>query len=206
MKKLLMLLLSLTIIFAFTACGGGESNEPAGDGGDTPETSTQNYMEMLQDQHYYMEYSATVDYEGKEETIQAKIARDGEKMSSESTVQDMTSRILTDGETMYILDDKAKTYMEMDASMNNEEILEAGDDMKLTNSGKEEVDGQNLDFEEYTGENETVKFYLDGDNLKYILSKAEDDEILMKISKFTKDIPSGLLELPSDYVSGYPGM
>lgn len=207
MKKILALFLAMLLMFSLVACGGEdegtdaneetntaqEEQEPAGNPSD-------HYMEILKGGKYYMEYKAVMSYDGTETEIEAKVALDGEDMYIESAAEGINGKILILDGTMYLIDDASKQYMEMSAeAINEQEVLEAGEDVSFVESGKGDINGETLKYDKYTSRGEDMFFYFDGDDLKYIVSGSEGEQMVMEIIEFTDKIPDGLLELPKDY-------
>ena len=80
--------------------------------------------------------------------------------------------------------------------------------------GKEEIEGKNYNYEEYTGitnfaikltdennsENVKTRFYFDGNDLVYIKTIVGDSQELLRV-EISNDVDSNLFEIPNDYVS-----
>lgn len=195
MKKLLILLLSIMMAFALTACGGSDESKP--DNSSPSEYMSQEYLNMMKGKSYYMDYNAEMN--GTE--VNMKIAVDGDNMATEAELEGTVHRILVLGDSMYLLDTQAKTYMEMSVSMDDikESAAEIDDDVKFAEKGEGEIKGETIPYEKWAWEDGEIFYYFDGGKLKYIVSSSEGASITMTVNEMTKDIPSGFMELPEDY-------
>lgn len=205
MKKLLIVMTAVFMLFAFTACGGG--GEPAGGEKDQPKTEEKaqekqgKYLEILKSAKYYMEYEAAMTMDGQKTDVSAKCAIDGDDLYVETKGESISSKMLIKDGSMYVIDDGAKQIIKMEASLEGLEdaVIEAGENTEFIEKGVGQVNGEKLEYEKYKTEGETVYFYLDDGKLKYIVSGSGENEVVMKIHVFTDQLPPGIMELPKDY-------
>ncbi len=145
----------------------------------------------------------------------SKTIKSGDKAYKEETSNGNTFKyIVTDGNT-YLLQDNLKQYYKYE---NNTIILSeiTNNFMKLENlqyqTGKEEINGNNLEYEEYSNYGEFLmntsletagtqmqtRFYYSGNNLKYIKTIIGDQEELLEVNIEYK-ANDGIFEIPADY-------
>ncbi len=121
--------------------------------------------------------------------------------------------LIKDGNS-YLLVDRSKTYYTYsNNSINLNMITEQLEDLKDAEyqEGKENIDGKNYNYEEYSGvtnfalgdfTNDTAevktKFYFDGDELVYIKTIEGEQEELLKVT-ISYDVDESLFQIPSDY-------
>lgn len=131
---------------------------------------------------------------------------DGEE--SKFIIRDGNSYLLRDSDKVYY------TYQNNEVNLNK--ILEQLNEIKDTElvEGKEEIEGKNYNYEEYTGitnfaikltdennsENVKTRFYFDGNDLVYIKTIVENNQELLRV-EISNDVDSNLFEIPNDYVS-----
>ncbi len=222
MKKWLILLLTLAMIFSFAGCGGGESEAPADDPAqqetqtepevqEEPEaeevldgfagTKTGKFYSQFADKRMYMEYETEV--EGQQITVIT--ATDGDKTYSESNIGGETAGVsIIDGDVMYTVDHNSKTVIKMalqvDAQTMAADIMEESDiNMDELKTGKRTIDGKEYDTEEWHIEGGASIMCFDGDQLAYIIGEVEGTEVIMKIVKISNEVDESLFEIPDDY-------
>lgn len=212
MKKRFLALLTVMLIATLTACGGGtedkDNNTGTDEGGKFDSYKSGKFVEIMESGTYYLDSSTFVS--GIETSMQ--IAVDGSDSSVAVSGIGFPVRMLTlDGKTYYMNDDK-KVYMVMEG----EEVPDPADNGIFDYSGIEfgangngpisdlaGIDDNSYDYEEFnvgTGEEmAVVRYYFKGDNLYAIEAKMGGVGSTMVINELTKDIPDGLMEMPSDY-------
>jgi hypothetical protein len=212
MKKRLLMLVVVLLLATLTACGGGsedkDSNKGTDEGGKFDNYKSAEFVEIMESGTYYLDYSAYVS--GIESSM--KMAVDGSNSSVEISGIGFPVRILTlDGKMYYINDDK-KVYMLMegeevpdpvDSGIFDYSGIEFGADGSGSISDLAGIDDNSYDYEEFnmgTGDEEAiVRYYFKGDNLYAIEVKMGGVGSTMVINELSKDIPEGLMEMPSDY-------
>lgn len=212
MKKKLLVLLAVLLLATLTACGGGDEdkdNTPGADeGGKFDNYKSGEFVEIMESGTYYLDCSAFVS--GIETSM--KMAVDGADSSVEVSGIGYPVRMLTLDGKMYYMNDEKKVYMVMEG----EEVTDPVDNGVFDYSGIEfgadgngpisdlaGIDDNSYDYEEFsigTGDEEAfVRYYFKDDNLYAIEAKMGGVGSTMVINELTKDIPDGLMEMPSGY-------
>lgn len=176
-----------------------ESSQPGG-------RLSDNYIETVTGDKYYMRFRSTTNLAEEELTAETAMAVADDKTAIHSTTADTDATILMmDGNT-YMIDHINQTVFTMPATDAGEEttipeIEEATeattmDDLTYVGSGKE--DG--LVYEEYRTESGTRIFnYFDGSELKKIKTIDEEFESVMEILELSEKVPADAFEIPADY-------
>ncbi len=214
MKKLLLILLALTLVFALAACGGGGEEPAVGEEvnnevqqqeekqEELPEASTKTlayFQKFLSGGEYTMEMKTTA--EGM--TVTMKSAFKGDMMYSESDMDGMKSVMVMKDGYQYIIDHSSKTVMKMQV-VDNGAVMdmfadEAANYETAAASGETEYNGKSYDYEEFTVEGETVQYLFDGDELKFIKATVEGEEGVVEILSLGKGADAKVFEIPEDY-------
>ena len=145
-------------------------------------------------------------YAKNDNTAYTDTIYDGEE--SKFIIRDGNSYLLRDSDKVYY------TYQNNEVNLNK--ILEQLNEIKDTElvEGKEEIEGKNYNYEEYTGitnfaikltdennsENVKTRFYFDGNDLVYIKTIVGNSKELLRV-EISNDVDSNLFEIPNDYVS-----
>ena len=229
MKKILVLLLALMMVFCFAACG---SDEPADDPvqqeqqeqqpdeqepdeqqpeqqppEDIPEelegylaTKTGKFYSQFADK-MYMEYE--MEMEGQKLTMIT--ATSGDKSYSETIIGGVSTGVsIMDGETMYVIDHASKMVIKMglqaDAQTIAGTIVEESDvDMGELKEGTRKIDGKTYETEEWIIDGGASIMCFDGDDLVYMIGAFEGEEAVMKIIEANDKVDEKLFEIPDDY-------
>lgn len=212
MKNRLLALLAVLLLATLTACGGGtedKDNNPGTDeGGKFDNYKSGAFVEIMESGTYYLDCTA---YVMGIETFM-KMAVDGKDSSVEVSGIGFPVRMLTMDGKMYYMNDEKKVYMVLEGEEAPEpaengvfdyEGIEFGKNGNGPVSDLAGIDDNSYDYEEFTvegdGEAVVVRYYFKGDNLYAIEVKVDDVGSTMVINELTKDIPDGLMEMPSDY-------
>jgi len=183
-----------------TACGGssGSSEEESG-GGEAAATKTLAYFnEFVSGGAYTMEMKA--EYQDIE-TLMTSAVKDG-MIYSKSEVNGMTSIMIMKDDVQYLLDPSTKMCMKM--SVTEESVTEMFSDeaenyQEAASTGSEEINGETLDYEEFTVEDTSVKYYFSGEDLKYIATSVEGESYVAEIISMESGADDSLFEVPEDY-------
>ena len=215
MKRLIAILLGITMVFSLAACGGG-GEEPAGgeevnnqvenqeeqqQEENLPEASTKTlayFQKFLSGGEYTMEMKTTA--EGMEMTM--KSAYKGDMIYSESEYAGQKSIMVMKDGYQYIIDHNAKTVMKisaLEATVKDVFADEAANYETVVASGETEYNGKTYDYEEFTVEGETVQYLFDGDELKIIKANVMGTESIVEIISLEKGANEKLFEIPEDY-------
>ncbi len=153
-------------------------------------------------------YDFTMTSESPDGTTEGSgsMAIDGENMAMtmEMTVQGQAvkSRMIKQGDTMYVVDDASKMIMEMPTEMTmTEGMMTDYSGITKTGDGIGDIDGKTLPYEEYT-ESETgaiVRYYLDGGQVYAMESDYEGYKTIMIITNPSSSVPAGAFDLPEGY-------
>lgn len=217
MNKKILALLAVLLLAMLTACGGGSNDKDGNTGnngsGRFDDYKAGAYVEMLVAGTYYMDgivYMSGLDADWGKATI--KMAVDGLEGSVEIIGMGDPIRMLMLDRKMYYLNDEKKVYMvredqkELDpASMDIFDYT----DIKYSTEGSGTipgltgVDDKAYAFEEFrvgTGEKSLLlRFYFNGESMHALEIKAGEIGNILVINKLTRDIPDGLIALPSEY-------
>ncbi len=213
MKKLLAFLLSLIMVFLFSACdSGGET--PSGEDVNNPvenqkqeqeeipaaSTKTLAYFQkFLSGGEYTMKMKTTA--EGMETTM--KSAYKGDMIYSESEYGGQKSVMVMKDGFQYIIDEASKSVIKMQV-VDNDAVMdvfadEAANYETVVASGTTEYNGKSYDYEAFTIEGETVQYLFDGDDLKIMKAAVMGTESVVEIISMERGADAKLFEIPEDY-------
>ena len=166
------------------------------------------YEDLSKEQSF--SFTTTLDDNNKEtyakndNTAYTDTIYDGEE--SKFIIRDGNSYLLRDSDKVYY------TYQNNEVNLNK--VLEQLNEIKDTEliEGKEEIEGRNYDYEEYTGitnfaikltddnnsEDVKTRFYFDGNDLVYIKTIIGNNQELLSV-EISNDVDSSLFEIPEDY-------
>ena len=166
------------------------------------------YNDLSKEQSFT--FTTTLDDNNKEiyakngNTAYTDTVYDGEE--SEFIIRDGNSYLLRDSDKIYY------TYQNNEVNLNK--VLEQLNEIKDTEliEGKEEIEGKNYDYEEYSGitnfaikltddnnsEDVKTRFYFDGNDLVYIKTIIGNNQELLSV-EISNDVDSSLFEIPEDY-------
>ena len=214
MKKLIAILLGITMVFSLAACGGNTENPSGGEEVNNnqveekqqeeqvPEASTKTlayFQKFLSGGEYTMEMKTTA--EGMEMTM--KSAYKGDMIYSESEYAGQKSIMVMKDGYQYIIDHSSKTVMKMQV-VDNSAVMdmfadEAANYETAAASGETEYNGKTYDYEEFTVEGETVQYLFDGNDLKIMKANVMGTESIVEIISLEKGADAKLFEIPEDY-------
>lgn len=166
------------------------------------------YNELSNEQSF--SFTTTIDENNKEiyaknnNTAYTDTIYDGEE--SKFIIRDGNSYLLRDSDKIYY------TYQNNEVDLNK--VLEQLNEIKDSElaEGKEEIEGKNYDYEEYSGitnfaikltddnnsEDVKTRFYFDGNDLVYIKTIIGNNQELLSV-EISNDVDSNLFEIPEDY-------
>ncbi len=212
MKKILVILLSLIMVFSLAACSGGEETPLGGEEinnnqieqqqEEIPSASTKTlayFQKFLSGGEYTMEMKTTA--EGMEMTM--KSAYKSNMIYSESEFSGQKSIMLMKDGFQYIIDHTSKTVMKMQV-VDNGAVMdmfadEAANYETAIATGETEYNGKTYIYEEFTIEGETVQYLFDGNDLKIMKANVMGTESVVEILTLEKGADSKLFEIPEDY-------
>lgn len=162
------------------------------------------YSDAMKSGRFYITFTTDIDLDGISVQMDAAAASDGGATAMLTRIpapdgKIMESRVLIKDGKSYMIDDNAKSYMQMDAA--TVEIPIGGyTSMVYAGDGSGEIDGRSLPYEEYAGTDGFIRFYFDGQNLFAISTQPDSGGMIMLVTEFSDKIPADILELPADYV------
>lgn len=124
--------------------------------------------------------------------------------------------IIRDGNSYLIMEDIKKYYTYANNTIDLNLISETLETVKELEyqTGTEEIEGKNFEYEEYTvlteismgdfsevNNNVKTRFYFQGEKLVYIKTISEGKQELLKVETSYK-VDNGIFEIPSDYTQG----
>ena len=228
MKKILVLLLALMMIFCFSACGTDEpaddpvqqqqEQQPDGQEADEQQQEQQppadipeeleGYLATKTGKFYsqfagkmYMEYE--MEMEGQKLTMIT--ATSGDKSYSETIIGGVSTGVsIMDGETMYVIDHASKMVIKMglqaDVQTIAGTIVEESDvNMGELKEGTRKIDGKTYETEEWIIDGGASIMCFDGDDLVYMIGAFEGEEAVMKIIEASDKVDEKLFEIPDNY-------
>ena len=228
MKKILVLLLALMMIFCFSACGTDEpaddpvqqqqEQQPDGQEADEQQQEQQppadipeeleGYLATKTGKFYsqfagkmYMEYE--MEMEGQKLTMIT--ATSGDKSYSETIIGGVSTGVsIIDGETMYVIDHASKMVIKMglqaDVQTIAGTIVEESDvNMGELKEGTRKIDGKTYETEERIIDGGASIMCFDGDDLVYMIGAFEGEEAVMKIIEASDKVDEKLFEIPDNY-------
>ena len=184
---------------AQTDNGGTSAPEIAG------ETLSTAYADLMKSGNYYMKYAVEMDMAGEkiESKIEAAYNSEGYAMTTEMNTGGVAvrTRMIIKGDTMYIIDDGAKSVMEMPVAANpsasNDNTDYSG--LQYLGKGTDTLRGKTLTYEEYESSGVTLRYYFDGKDLYAMESKMGSVSTLMIIEALSDKIPPGIFDIPAGY-------
>lgn len=205
MKKailvMFMLVIAMTTALIMTGCGSsGTSGGDSGgvDSGDAATKTLAYFNEYVSGGAYTMEMKA--EYKGVTTTMTSAI-KDG-MIYNKSEMDGMTSIVIMKDDAQYILDPNTKSCIKM--SLLEDSVVdmfseEAANYETVVNSGSEDLKGKTYGFEEFDIDGTAVKYYFDGNELKYIVTTAEGETYTAEIVSMEKGADDSLFEIPGGY-------
>ncbi|MDR0930543.1 MAG: hypothetical protein LBM38_02200 [Clostridiales bacterium] len=207
MKKILSFLLVICMFVTLSACG--KKAEETGTTGDanngTSTLESDDLIGLMSSENYYVKYTMESELEGTAYNAKGETARKGEDIAVSTEMEYngavMKTRTVKVGGESYVVDDTNKTI--------TKSIVDIGDaankafdysTVNKTGNGKGTIKGKELPYTEYTtSEGYVSKFYTDNGKPYAIESTGEGVTAIMIVEEYSKNPPSSLFELPSDY-------
>ncbi|MHC1720971.1 MAG: hypothetical protein AB9844_09990 [Clostridiaceae bacterium] len=208
---------AITILFAavfitgiLTGCAGNstKNNSDSNNQGKS-EIASKYYADIMKSGKYLMHYKTKMTVENNIVESEVTMATDGTSTSMITNAGGMYNHIIVKGDTLYMLNDSAKTYIIMsiagtgtggtESNVKSEKINTSG--ILYTGKGKGELNGKTLDYEEYKTDEGTIRYYFENNKLYAIVFKAADSksEVVMEIIELTDKVTAEMFEIPSGY-------
>ena len=200
MKKIFIVLLAVMMIFSMllVGCGGTSDKENNGAPTEVSDRLSASYADMMKNGKFSIHYKTTITADGQSFDADITSVTDGSNVSNIIIMNGITNHTMIIDGTVYSLNDENKTYSKMEIPNMGTDILDAGN-MEYAGDGKETINGKKLEYEEYTIDGGSMRYYFDGTKLYGMSQKSEDGEMFMEIIEITDKIPSDALSIPSDY-------
>lgn len=219
MKNFFAILLTVIMIFTFSACIGGSA--PVNDEQDTAkqeqsvsdnevlspwmQTKTGKFYSQFKDGKMYLEYETTM--EGMNMTVRS--ATNGDKNYSESLLDGTSTGVfIINGNILYSIDHNSKIIIQMDldkAPQQIEDTFIAEEDVDIASveTGTREINNKTYYTESWGMEGSMTTLCFDGDELAYMIGAFDGEEVIMKIIDFSTEVDDSLFELPEGYQTMY---
>lgn len=206
-----------TILFAavfitgiLTGCAGNSTKNTVDNNNQgKTEVASKYYADIMKSGKYLMHYKTKMTVENNSVEADVTLATDGTATSMITKSGGMDNHIIVKGDTLYMLNDSAKTYIKMSiasasgggsaSSVKSEKINTSG--LVYTGKGKGELNGKTLDYEEYKTDDGTIRYYFENNKLYAIVFKATDSksELVMEIIELSDKVTADMFEIPSGY-------
>lgn len=200
-KKILYVLLGLSLCFALTGCFDKEENE------NSKSRLSEFTSTIDEDKGIHIDYETT--YEGN--TTEIVECRKGDNVYTKTISQGSPTIYLLTGDVLYSLLPDTKfgtkrvpTEEEKEDEMKiNYDVVEEYAEETEYKTGETKVEGKEYYYEEYTLDNGVkTRFFFDGKELKYKIDYKEDNKTVdmkIKYNTFDSDVDDSIFEVPSDY-------
>jgi hypothetical protein len=218
MKKMITILYSAIFAAGILAgCSGNTTNNTANttNSNGTSQTETKSYLisasyaDMMKSGKYFMHYTTKTTVEGKINETDCISAYDGNNKSLIIDTDGMKIHEIVKDKTVYVLNDTAKTYYKITitdtgtgttSSVNDLQVGTNG--MVYVGKGKAELNGKELDYEEYKTDKGTIRYYFDNKKLYAIVFKSDEMETTMLIVELSNKVTADMFEIPAGYTEG----
>ena len=166
------------------------------------------YANIVSRDEYLLRIEGDIEIEtGKKEKGIVTIAEKAGNMFLATDCESQKASIINKDDTTYVLMDSEKLYVETDRNREEEEenpFFDKDEMEKIKEAdyttGKEEIDGQEYDYEEYdTEDGGKIRYYFEGTDLKYVKETNNEEEVIMKILEATNQVDDSIFEVPVDY-------
>ncbi len=206
MKKSLLVALSLMLIFALVACGGGQV--PVDEDDNTP---TDNYRSMtiirdvLNAEGNSLYMSFTTEFDNDVLDVEFYIKGENTRIDTNDPQYGKVSMISTEFADYYLMHDPKAYFKTTDlGDIDDVEFLYSDDDLDKyqVTTGQEELNGTLYDFEKLVevdedGVEDITIFYFVPDTDKWVALKSEGT--MMYIHEISRDVDDSVFEVPTDY-------
>ena len=158
------------------------------------------YIEMLSERDYYMKYRAQTEFENEKMGAVLEFAVKNGKTAMISDVEGTSMHMIEKQDGMYLVNHDQKTIMVMPSSpMQVEGNMLPYSGFVYKGSGISELFGVPRPYEEYGTDSGDIKFFFDGSKLAGFEILVEGLTMQMEILEMSKNIPSGMFDVPDGY-------
>lgn len=211
LKSILAIMLVISLALVVTGCG---NNDEASKGNNAKSKTYTVLSKAFSGDSYIMTLEGNMDLGEGIENSTMTLAMRGEDIYMDVDATSGHLTIMYKDNTTYVVSHADKMYMTEEGK--NEEIFAEEDMFAFSKedlqyietakyeTGKEEVNGTEYDYEEYkdeeAGTGTTERYYFSGEDLKYIkTTDANGQEEIMKVVKLSSDVEDSIFNLPTDY-------
>ena len=218
MKKI-MTILYATIFTAgiLAGCSGNTTNNAANttesNGTSQKETKSDllssSYADIMKSGKYFIHYTTETKVEEKTIKSESEMAVDGSSILMKTASDGINTHMLIKDKSIYVLNDAEKTYYKMTISDTGSGTTSSVKDQKIDTSGiiyagkgKAELNGKEMDYEEYKTDKGTIRYYFDNKKLYAIVIKSDKMETTMLIVELSNKVSADMFEIPTGYTEG----
>lgn len=169
------------------------------------------FTDIMSSDKFMMHHKSTSEFDGKTHEMEIITAKSGDKTytTTKSDLSDSEKTFIIKGDKTYMIDHDAKTVMvlpqggaisgmdEVGETFEEQELETDG--MMFLKSGKEEFKGKTYDYEEYSVDNGSIKYYFDKKNLVGLEMTMEEGKSTWEIVELSDKVDESLFEIPSEY-------
>jgi len=218
MKKIIMILYAAIFAAGILAgCSGNTANNTANTTGSngTSQTETKSdllstsYADIMKSGKYFMHYTTDTTVEGKTIKSETEMAVDGSNIFMKTIADGINTHMIVKDKTLYVFNDAEKTYYKMTITNTGSGTTSSVKDEKIDTSGityvgkgKAELNGKEMDYEEYKTDKGTIRYYFDNKKLYAIVIKFDDIETTMVIVELSDKVTADMFEIPTGYTEG----
>jgi len=156
---------------------------------------------MISGDSYYMKYRSSQEYEGEKADAILELAVNGDDIAMITDTQGVSMHMIFKENKVYMVNHEGKSVMVMpsDLSQNDGADPFPKSEFVFKGAGTGELFGTPRPYEEYGTDAGDVRFYFDGSKLAGFESSFEGMTVQMEILEISKDIPSGMFDIPDGY-------
>ena len=206
MKKITSILFS--VIFAtgiLSGCGSSANNASTSTSGTKSDLLSSSYADMMKSGKYFMHYKTKITVGSQTIYADTTMATDGKSTSINGVTGEVKTHIIMRDSKVYMINDADKSYLKMDVPATGNVQSDTGTNKIDTNGlayigkGKANLNGKELDYEEYKTDSGTMRYYFDGSKLYGIGVKAGETEVIMEIIEMSNKITEDMFVIPTGY-------
>lgn len=172
------------------------AKEPSSDSDVLGDRLGKTYTDMMASGKYYMKYRMTTD--GK--NVETEMATNGDDFATKTFADGIEVHMIIKDNKLYMINPAEKMVTIMNSADQGPEQDIDYSGLTFVREGKGDFLGKTLPYEEYSADGGTTKYFFDGKKLVGMESNYEDITLVMEILELSEKIPSGLFEIPTDYV------
>jgi len=218
MKKIMTIIYAAIFTTTMLAgCSGNTTNSAAntGDSSGTSQTVSKSdllsssYADIMKSGKYFMHYTTDTKVDEKTIKSETEMAVDGSNILMKTATDGINTRMIIKDKTIYVLNDAEKTYYKMTISDTGSGTTSSVKDEKIDTSGityagkgKAELNGKEMDYEEYKTDKGTIRYYFDNKKLYAIIIKSGEIETTLVIIELSNKVSADMFEIPTGYTEG----